>query len=120
MHYVCSAYRESKSILSLTCILSKFEVIDKGYGIILKKGKHYNNITSFVPYKNIIMYSQSKIFINLNISINGGVNQKWNDKEVYWIYFTNDKLKKGMIQSTLGERNTTKSCMLRSGRMNHS
>jgi hypothetical protein len=27
------------------------------------KGKHYNIITSFVPYKNIIIYQHNKIFI---------------------------------------------------------
>ncbi len=26
------------------------------------KGKHYNTITSFVPYKNIIIYPHNKIF----------------------------------------------------------
>ncbi len=28
-----------------------------------KSGKHYNTITSFVPYKNIIKCSHNKIFI---------------------------------------------------------
>jgi hypothetical protein len=27
------------------------------------KKKHYNTITSFVPYKNIIIYPHNKIFI---------------------------------------------------------
>jgi hypothetical protein len=26
------------------------------------KGKHYNTITSFVPYKNIIIYAHNKLF----------------------------------------------------------
>jgi hypothetical protein len=32
-------------------------------GLILMKGKHYNIITSFVPYKNIIIYQHNKTFI---------------------------------------------------------
>jgi hypothetical protein len=46
-------------------MLYKFEVIDKGYGINSNERetlKHYNIITSFVSYKNIIIYQHNKIF----------------------------------------------------------
>jgi hypothetical protein len=41
---------------SFTYIFYKFEVVDKKNGKIVMKWKHYNTITSFVPYKNIIIY----------------------------------------------------------------
>jgi hypothetical protein len=64
MHYVHSAYHESSYIP--TYILYKFEVVDKGYGINFNEREtlqHYNTITSFVPYKKIIIYLHNKIFI---------------------------------------------------------
>jgi hypothetical protein len=62
MHYVYNAYHESSPFFNLL-IIYKFEIVDKGYGTILMKGKHFNNITSFVLYKNIVIYPHNKIFI---------------------------------------------------------
>ncbi len=62
MHsYVHSGYHESIP----TYIFYRFEVVDKGYGINFNKKEtlqHYNIITSFVPYKKIIIYPHNKIF----------------------------------------------------------
>jgi hypothetical protein len=43
----------------------KFEVVNKRYETILVKGKHYNIVTSFVPYKNIIIYPHNKFYLFL-------------------------------------------------------
>jgi hypothetical protein len=59
MHYVYNAWHES------IYIFYKFEVVDKGYGINFNEREtlqHYNIITSFVPYKNIIIYQHNQIF----------------------------------------------------------
>jgi len=44
-------------------MLYKFEIVNKKYGINSNEKEtlqHYNIITFFVPYKNIIMYSNKK------------------------------------------------------------
>jgi hypothetical protein len=36
-------------------MLFKFEVVDKKYGINFNESKHYNIITPFIPYQNIVI-----------------------------------------------------------------
>ncbi len=62
MHYVYNAYHESSPFLHLLIYFTRLKNVGKIYGTILMKGKHYNTITSFVPYKNIIIYLHNKIF----------------------------------------------------------
>ncbi len=55
-----------QSTLSPIYMLYKFEIVNKKYGINSNEKEtlqHYNIITSFVPYKNIIIYSHNKILL---------------------------------------------------------